>query len=187
MFRKVMPYAIVFIFMLAFFVSSSADYQNETKNAYTNFDTRDGLKIIIELDKATYSLVNDPALKVILKNVSQLPLTLYKNMGWGAASSLFFAIGDSNGKLVRPDVLSDAQDYPPFSTKDFITLKPDEEFTLWRRFDWEGQGITKSGEYSITVWYHSPVSEENAPKAINVWTKEKGTIRSKPFAFKVTQ
>lgn len=186
MLKKILLSAIVFLFLFGIF-RSSANYQNEMKEPHTYSDSRDGLKIIIQLEKTTYTLAEYPALKVTLKNISQSPLILYKNMGWGAASSLILAIGDSNGKLVQPDVLSDAQDYPPFPIKDFITLKPNEEFILWRRFDWEGQGVSKAGEYSITVWYHSPVSEENAPKGINVWTKEKGTIRSKPFAFKVTQ
>jgi hypothetical protein len=177
----------IITFLLTGFFISNANYQNETKNSDIAVDSKDGLKLTIELDKEIYSLKNDPALKVILKNVGQAPITLYKNMGWGAASSLFLAIGDSNGKLVQPDVLSDAQDYPPFPENRFITLQPNEEFTFWRRFDMEGQGITKLGKYSLTVWYHSPVPQASAPKGRNVWTKEKGTLRSKSVAFLVTE
>jgi hypothetical protein len=187
MLKRITIGMVTLIFLLLNFSSSNASYQNEAKRPDTDFDNKDGLKLLIELNKTTYNIADDPALKVSLKNISQKPITLYKDMGWGVASSLFLAIGDSNGQLVRGHVLSDAQDYPPFPEKDFITLQPNEEFSFWRRFDMEGQGITKVGEYSITVWYHSPVSKEHAPQSRNVWTKEKGTLRSKPFVFTVTR
>lgn len=164
-----------------------------TINRYTNSgrirshqDTKQVLKLSIMLDQASYTLRGAARLTISLKNTGQQPIAIYKDMGWGVSSSLSKYVRDSNGQRLDSLVLSDARDAPPFQEEDFTILKPGEEFTFKKWLDMYTEGITLPGEYVVSVLYHSPVEREFAPKGLNVWARENGTLEASAN-FKVTQ
>jgi hypothetical protein len=150
-------------------------------------DTKYGLKLSVRLNRDTYTLADTPRMTVCLKNVGSSPLVLYKRMLWGASSSLFMGVDDARGKYLDQKVLHDYRDRPPFAREDFITLEPGESFEVKTPLDFEGEGLTEPGKYTVTVWYRSPVSLDFAPQGPNVFVKESGSLQSKPVAFEVTK
>ena len=138
--------------------------------------TKQILKLSIKLDRDTIDLRGAAHLTISLKNIAQQPIAIYKDMGWGVSSSFSKYVRDSSGQTLNSLVLSDAKDRPPFLEEDFTILKPGEEFTYKKWLDMYTEGVISPGEYVITVRYHSPVEREFAPKGLNVWAREDGTL-----------
>jgi hypothetical protein len=141
------------------------------------------LELSATLDSETYKMKAEFILKVTLKNTGQTPLVIYKKMRWSAFSSLFLETMDSKGELLSPSLISELKDLPPFSEQDFLTLKPNETFTLKSSFSRWSLGVKDPGDYQLFVLYECPVRREVVPKGLlNVWTKENGRLTSKPVA-----
>jgi len=150
-------------------------------------DTKYGLNLSVKLNRDTYRLADTPRVTICLKNVGSSPLVLYKEMLWGMSSSLFLWVDDARGRTLDKSVLADYKDRPPFAKEDFITLEPGQSFEVKTPLDFEGEGLSRPGRYTVTVRYRSPVSLDFAPKGMNVFVEENGRLLSKPAAFEVTQ
>src|SRR5262249_22836951 len=140
----------------------------------------------VKLDREKYRLVENPKITTYLKNVGTSPITLYRKMAWGASSSFLLGVADANGIWLNPTVLSDYRARPPVEREDFITLQAAQSLELKNIIGLDSEGVTQPGKYTVTLWYHSPVSLDFAPKGMNVFVKENGSLQSKPVAFEVT-
>lgn len=150
-------------------------------------DIKAGLKISIELDKESYHLNETARLKVTLQNVGQSNITLFKKMGWGASSSFYLAILDERNNALSPTFIDDAFRLRSFSKEDFTSIMPNQSLQKERGVNLQKYGIVKPGKYQIIVWYKSPVSKENAPSELDVWSSENGVLMSKAMSFTVVE
>lgn len=149
-------------------------------------DNKDGLQLSIELDGEHFGINDVPTLKITLKNISQVPIAIYKNLAWGRSSSLTLSIVDDHEKMVRGTTLADASHVPPFPREDFLTIGPGESVQKESILGLRDEGIKGLGAYKLVVWYHSPIPRDFAPSGLNLWAMENGVLQSKPVTLKVT-
>ena len=151
-------------------------------------DTYQGLHIAIYLDKASYRFRDIATLRVVLTNVGDLPIMIYKGLGWGCLGSLGYGLTDNRSRGLMPTFIPGSFYSPPFNKEDFITLKPGEAI-LTRRWMQLGrqEGIKKPGTYRVTVWYNNPVSQEFAPEGIQVWRMENENLIARSVRFAVSR
>ena len=148
-------------------------------------DTKQGLRLPVEIDRKIVRMNDAVKAKIRLANVSPSPITIYKEFGWGPSSSFTSTITDMAKKVILSTTFPDAQDRPPFIVEQFITIQPGKSLELERWLDIRSEGIKVPGEYKYTIWYHSPVSLEFAPSGMEIWPMENGDLESKPITFKV--
>jgi hypothetical protein len=146
------------------------------------------LALSLVLDKKSYRLADDIVrMRISFMNVSDTPMTLYTDMGWGPSSSLSLIIADAKGQGLQGEVLSDARDYPPFRADDFKTLLPGQSWGFRRLLSLQNEGIKEPGVYKLIVAYHCRVRREFVPEGLyNAWTEEKGSL-SRAITFSVTK
>ena len=162
-----------------------ASLQSE-KTAQEASDTRHGLKLSIELDRESYAPREAPKLRISLKNESNAPIAVYKEIGWGASSSLMMIVFDITGQGLESDTVFDARHQPPYRQEDFRLINPGQSFSVVPRLSLQLLGVMGPGTYRLVVWYQSPVWQEFAPQGLPVWVRENGSLQSKPVTFKVT-
>ena len=140
--------------------------QTEKRSGWSK-DTYKGLNISIRLDKPSYRLGNTATVEVNLKNIGDVPITIYKKLGWGCLGSLGYGLADSQGRGLMPTFIAASFYGPPISPEDFITLRPDEAIQTHREIEIGRQeGIKKPGLYHLSVWYNNPVSQDFAPEGL---------------------
>ena len=150
-------------------------------------DTYHGLHLSINLDGTSYRLGEIATLQVTLKNTGDLPITIYKKLGWGCLGSLGYRLADSQGRGLMPTFLYGSFYSPPFPREDFITLRKGEviqtqiDLDIGRR-----EGIRKPGIYQVRVWYNNPVPQDFAPEGLQMWRMEEGDLVAKLARFTVT-
>lgn len=167
-------------------LSSYCPCQTE-KRLSRSKDTYRGLHISIHLDKPSYRLGDIATVKVNLENVGDVPITIYKKLGWGCFGSLGYGFTDSQGRGLMPTMIAGSFYSPPFPPEDFITLRPDEAIQTQRDIEIGLQeGIKTLGLYQITVWYNNPVSQDFAPEGLRMWSMANGVLVAKRMRFAVT-
>src|ERR1044071_6214867 len=62
-------------------------------------DTSNGLRLSIALDQPAYRLTEAATVTIKLTNVSQAPITIYKEFGYGWSSSFFWVVADKRGRM----------------------------------------------------------------------------------------
>jgi len=150
-------------------------------------DTKDGLELLVEVKDTVVRLNSSPQITVRLKNVSDKPITIYKNLDWGQSKGLSLFIEAIHGKLDAPTFLAEARYSPPFPKEDFVTIQPGEFVESKRLISWELLGVKEAGEYRIIVRYRSPIPKDFAPAGLEIWGRENGALRTKPLDLKVTE
>ncbi|HEY9401161.1 MAG TPA: hypothetical protein VIQ24_00610 [Pyrinomonadaceae bacterium] len=175
---------LVFLFSIA---SHAANNAQESKGERSLPDKINGLHLSVELidDEKNFRRADTFRIRVKLKNVSQSPITLYKEMSWGWLSSLFLGISDGRGRKVDTPFLEHAFPHPPFPKEDFIAIRPGEAIEKVRDVELKLYEIRKPGTYFVTVWYRSPVPQEFAPEGMKIWAMEEGRLESKPVKFRI--
>jgi hypothetical protein len=185
--KQIFIVTFVSIFLLTITPNGMADKQSRVKPRVKPTDTKEGLQLSVELDKESYGLGDTARMKIRLRNLSQTPITIYKNLAWGASSSFTLSISAISGKLAERTFLDDAMHHPPFPREDFTTIQPGEFVEQERQLDLRGDGIRTLGVYQIKIRYHSPVPHQFAPEGLKIWAMENGELRSKPVTLKVTK
>ena len=150
-------------------------------------DTRYGLQLSAELKDTAVRLNGDTQLIVRLKNVGDKPIAIYKHLGWADATSLSLYVRVIHGKLKERTFVSEFFTHPPFPREDFVTIQPGKFIERKRLISIRGIEIEEPGEYSITIYYRSPIPEDFAPAGLEIWAKEYGSLQTKPIDLKVTQ
>ena len=117
---KLTPTLTAILFVLSG-ITNAAGNLHCTAQSDRGGESKDGLELRIQMDRETYSLRDYPVLKISLKNIGQEPLSLYKEMGWGARSSLLLAVRESSGRWLHSSFISEVRDHPPFPEEDFTT------------------------------------------------------------------
>ena len=173
---------------IALLLVAFGSFAQTDKRAERRTDTYEGLHISIYLDKASYRFGDLATLRVVLTNVGDSPITIYKGLGWGCLGSLGYGLTDSRGRGLMPTFIPGSFYSPPFPKEDFITLKPGEAVHTQRRMQIGRQeGIRQPGTYQVTVWYNNPVSQDFAPEGVKVWRIENEDLVARRVRFTVTR
>lgn len=175
-----------FVLVIAWIAGSfwAESHQLNTKNISENQDLP-RLEVEASMNAKELDISSTFKLTVKIRNVSETPIHVYKEMAWGRGASLSFAIIDSAGRVVKGGMLPDAVDIPPFSVTNFQLLEQNEFLSAERWIDLSSQGLSRRGRYKLAVSYHSPVARENSPADLTIWAAEDGTVSARPVVFKV--
>ncbi len=185
---KIKFFTVFVIVTLLGWVSASAG-QGKAGKSRRPADTINGLRLAVEIEGGVRKFHPDDSfeIKVKLTNVGKVPLTLYKDMGWGWSSSFFLSIVDARGRQLESAFLDDSLHRPPFAEEDFVTIKPGESLERENLVALEQYAIKAPGVYRVIVWYASPVPQEFAPAGLKIWGLDKGRLESKPVKFEVVK
>lgn len=174
------------------YVASKSSTTFGTKSAEVGSDAMGSTKTISALevsartDKAVYNRGETIRLEILLKNLSEEPISLYGSLSWGHSASLTLRVTDAAGKEIPAKYLDDSLTPPPPPNDQsfFVNLNPHHFFGTVRESSLDELNINKPGKYKIVVEYHSPIPQSFG-KGLSLWGREKGSIRSKPTQVEV--
>lgn len=137
-----------------------------------------GLELSLVIDKRRYKLGDELKLQVMLVNLSNKPVYVFRTLDWGISASLSLHLRDASGKEIKPEFPTDAQTYEsPDDKNAFVKLGPDHflgaNFPASLRF----LNFTRPGKYSISVEYTSPFSIADV-KLKPFFGRESGLLKS---------
>lgn len=186
-FRLVVIGLHIIAFTLVGIRGSMAERQSQSDRLHEPLDTNYGLQLSVKLKDTVVQINSKPQIIVRLKNVSDKPITIYKNLAWGQGKSLSLFIEVIRGKLDGPTFLEEVFFRPPFPKEDFIPIQPGEFIEVKRSISLRNFGVMEPGDYRIIVRYRSPIPEDFVPAGLEVWAMEYGALQTKPVDLKVTQ
>jgi len=145
------------------------------------------LELSVSTDKTTYKPTDRLKLQVLLTNTSNGTVYVYAILSWGYSASLTLHISDSSGKGVQMKRFDDSitPPPPPDDKNAFVRLYPQHFLGTYYNSSIDELNLSKPGEYTLLVEYHSPISATNVQLS-PFWGRENGVIGSKPIHIKVT-
>jgi len=120
-------------------------------------------------------------------NDSREPITIYKKLDIGLWKGLIPQISDEKGKLYPNMVFGEPvfkeesnEKIPP---SDFVTIGPNESFTLKKTIYLQSYLIESPGRYSLTLFYENPLPPKLVPPGITIWDPPSDTVKTEPVYF----
>jgi hypothetical protein len=146
------------------------------------------LEISVYADKAVYRLNDRLKLQTQLTNTSKKSLYVFAYLSWGYSASLTLHVSDSSGRGVQGKFFDDSitPPPPPGQGYDLVRLYPQHFLGTYYYSSIDELNLSKPGEYTLFVEYHSPISARDAHIS-PFWGKEDGKIRSNPVRIQVVK
>lgn len=137
------------------------------------------LAVGITSDCANYSLQDNIALRVEIRNQGASPITLYGKLGWGELGGVTLKIAKMSGKTVQPKILDDDMIIPStLSDRKYYATVFRNQFIGVSRNERAAALFPAPGQYKIWVEYLSPVPAASSLVKHAFWSREMGKVTS---------
>jgi hypothetical protein len=144
----------------------------------------DSLSLIVQMDRASYDLMDDATIRVFLVNNSVVTsVYLYPLLTWGRVN-LSLLVTPRHGGLDRFVEKESIFLVPPTSAQELLKLSPGHIFGVALKSSLSDIGIRTPGTYTLRVQYKSPLSPLNT-FGVPAWTSDHGTIESNVVSISV--
>lgn len=161
-------------------------------------DVKNGMELSCQLDLETVGIDDYVELTATLRNVSPLPVALYR-LGWDKSTSFILSITNEKGeslnfdqdtdpwaKTLKPKHLTEDRSQNFYPKDHFIILQPGHSVLYTRVMKFNVYPILPPGTYFVSVKYRSPVPDGVAIDGITTWTEKKGFLESKPIRLQIS-